>query len=596
MRRVLAVGLLDPVGDRVRRGRGRGRGQAGGRSLEAREILERLGLWATRFTPSVAVVPSEGPALIRGAPGVHPPMLLLDPTGCEHLWGGASGWLAAVTGGVGRLGFAAVAGLADTVGAAWGVAACLAGGGRVTPSDAGPVVVADDAVLHRLPVWALRVRPAVVAAFAEVGVDRVGQVLALPRAEVGQRFGTEVLARLDEVFGRRAEVVDLLREREPLRVVRVFAGPVAQLEVLGCVVLEMLRELAGLLLGRESGVRVLRLRCRWCGDDGRVVWREQRLRLVESTRDPDHLWRLLEPRLARWLEPASVVRRARRTGNVPGGVEEVELTAERVSRRTHHQSGLPGASQGVGPDPRPGVGVIPEVVRSIDDKAQPGRGVVDLLRERLGPEQVRRCYWVDDHVPEAAVRWQPVREDACSHGDTHRLRDPGRFGGGSAGHDHRDGSGDGDGPPLRWTRPNRIIQPRGVEVVLMQPEGPVMALRWGGWQTEVVSAIGPERIARRWWLGGVTAEELGWRSPDPHGVPADHPAGSTDSQRTDSSEPMAPVDLKPEVELQEQPLPSEGGTAGGAARSYYRLQDASGVWWWVFRCVRTQQWFVQGWW
>ena len=48
----------------------------------ADKLLKRLAEWCIRFTPSVAVDPPDG--------------LLLDVTGCSHLWGGDQSYLTAI--------------------------------------------------------------------------------------------------------------------------------------------------------------------------------------------------------------------------------------------------------------------------------------------------------------------------------------------------------------------------------------------------------------------------------------------------------------------------------------------------------------------
>lgn len=117
-----------------------------------------------------------------------------------------------------------------------------------------------------------------------------------------------------------------------------------------------------------------------------------------------------------------------------------------------------------------------------------------------------------------------------------------------------------------------LEKPRRIEVVMLQPEGPVVSLRIGGDVRRVASVIGPERIARRWWLGGVLREEVG--AP----LPAD---------------PSEPVEAEmPDAEFEWD----YAGVAGGVARNYFKVQDGDGRWWWVFRELRSGRWYVQGWW
>ena len=73
-----------------------------------RQGLERLALWCNRFTPWCAVDGEDG--------------LLLDITGCAHLFGGEAALMDEIAARVTGLGVESRLGLADTPGAAWALA------------------------------------------------------------------------------------------------------------------------------------------------------------------------------------------------------------------------------------------------------------------------------------------------------------------------------------------------------------------------------------------------------------------------------------------------------------------------------------------
>jgi hypothetical protein len=81
------------------------------------KALEKLALWATRFSPIVAVE--------EGLEHREPDGLMLDITGCEHLFGGEAALIAHLMRAVERLGFTCRAAGAGTVGCAWAVARFL---------------------------------------------------------------------------------------------------------------------------------------------------------------------------------------------------------------------------------------------------------------------------------------------------------------------------------------------------------------------------------------------------------------------------------------------------------------------------------------
>ena len=165
---------------------------------------------------------------------------MLDVTGCAHLFGGEAGLLARIEAEAAGFGLSLGLGLADTLGAAWAVARYAGAGSwpahagdaidqeaRATRSRAGkrswtgparPAaavgaaarVVPPGGTLARigpLPVAALRLEPAEVATLQALGLRRIVDLVALPRAQLARRAGPGVLARLDQALGRVAEPV-----------------------------------------------------------------------------------------------------------------------------------------------------------------------------------------------------------------------------------------------------------------------------------------------------------------------------------------------------------------------------------------------------
>jgi protein ImuB len=68
-------------------------------------LLTRLAEWCIRFTPIVAIDPPDG--------------LLMDVTGCCHLWGGDALYLSDIINKLNIRGYNIRAAMADTIGAAW---------------------------------------------------------------------------------------------------------------------------------------------------------------------------------------------------------------------------------------------------------------------------------------------------------------------------------------------------------------------------------------------------------------------------------------------------------------------------------------------
>ena len=90
-----------------------------------RQGLERLALWCNRFTPLCAV---DGGGSDGGSNGGSDGGLLLDISGCAHLFGGEAALMDEIAARLTGLGIEARLGLADTPGAAWALAPLRSGG------------------------------------------------------------------------------------------------------------------------------------------------------------------------------------------------------------------------------------------------------------------------------------------------------------------------------------------------------------------------------------------------------------------------------------------------------------------------------------
>jgi protein ImuB len=93
-----------------------------------RSLLEAIADWGDRYTPLIGLDPPDG--------------LMLDITGCAHLFGGEAAFCGDIVQRLGQQGFAARAAIADTVGCAWAVARFfyppLQGEGRIAEGNPPP--------------------------------------------------------------------------------------------------------------------------------------------------------------------------------------------------------------------------------------------------------------------------------------------------------------------------------------------------------------------------------------------------------------------------------------------------------------------------
>jgi protein ImuB len=315
-------------------------------------LLERLAAWCVAYTPWAAVDGwSEGCA--GGG-------LLLDITGCAHLFGetaGEAALLADLVDRLGKFGFAARAAAADTAGAAWAWARFGATGSLASG--------AQREKLAPLPVTALRLAPEMAAGLARLGLRRVGDLYPLPRAGLAARFGPAPGRRLDQALGAADEPLSPPRPPFVPRVHCAFAEPVARPEDVRAAAQTLLGSLTGLLERQELGVRRLELTA------FRLDASLCRLAIGTSrpSRHPRHLFRLLAEPLA---------------GLDAGfGIESLHLEAVETQPLAATQTAFGGNK-----------------AESGDDLAR----LLDGLGNRLGFHRLHRFAPRPSHWPERAVR------------------------------------------------------------------------------------------------------------------------------------------------------------------------------------------------
>ena len=398
--------------------------------------LDMLADWCGRYTPWTAASGLEP----GGAAG-----LWLDVSGCAHLFGGEAALLADLTGRLARVGYTARAGLADTTGAAW--AAARFG----TPAKASEVIMAPGKhpeILARMPVAALRLPPDTLDSFERLGLRRIADLAALPRAGLARRFGELPGRRLDQAFGRVDEPISPRAPAPVWRLRTAFPEALGREEDIAAAVRSLAEALCNRMARAERGARRLELCLYRVG--GRVDTVEAGT--SRASRDPEHLMRLLKEQLDRLPEPPSAAPDAL-SAAAEAMVETLTLAATVTEPLKMAQTGLAGGRE--------------------HDPAALER-LVDRLSGRLGADNVRRFEARDTHLPE---RLQASAPALSGRGGT--IRGNWRAG---------------------QPRPPRLLsRPEEIEAVAPVPDDPPVMFRWRGHLHRLTRAEGPERIAPEWW-------------------------------------------------------------------------------------------------
>jgi protein ImuB len=314
--------------------------------------LHRLAEWAGRFSPMVASDPIDG--------------LMLDITGCAHLWGGEEKLLGDALRRLRGHGFDVCGAIAGTIGAAW--AAARFGIAPIIPQGA------VSGALAGLPIQALRLDAATVDGLNRLGLRRIGDLYPLKRAGLAQRFGTGLITRLDQALGCAAETLSPLSPPPDHRVSLGFAEPISAPESIHRVAEMLVERLARELAEHQRGARALKLSAYRI--DGAVS--AVAIGTARASAEARHLFHLLAERLEQ-IDPGP-------------GIEFMSLAAERTEIVAPLQSGMIDAD---------------ESAISAADLAP----LMDRLANRLGADRLARPAPEESHMPERAIRMvQPLAE------------------------------------------------------------------------------------------------------------------------------------------------------------------------------------------
>lgn len=287
-----------------------------------------LALWAQAYTPLTAPDPPDG--------------VMLDITGCAHLFGGEALLLARLAA---RIPAARMA-IAGTPAAAWGLARYGVGAEDILP----------------LPLAALRLEDQTIAKLHRIGVRTIGQLARLPRAGLVAGYGPAPSLRLAQALGEAPEAIRFCSQPPDWREVEHHAEPIfapVQLQA-------ALHRLAATLCARleAASLGATALLARFYRIDR--ICPELRLAFASPCRDKTQIAKLLIEKLAAEIDPGF-------------GIEAIALEASITETLAFAQRSLEA---------------------EVPDYATP----LNTLLNRLGGDKLWRVAPHPSHIPEFASR------------------------------------------------------------------------------------------------------------------------------------------------------------------------------------------------
>ena len=390
--------------------------------------LEDLARWLVRYSPLTATDNTIGGYCADG--------ILLDISGCAHLFGGERAMVSDMQARLERAGISARIAIAENRSTAWALARyypCETSVISATPTESAKM-------LTGLPVRALRLDDGSVLTLTRLGLKTIGSLLDLPRPSLAQRFRgrptkeiTALLTRLDQVSGRYDEPISPLTPLPSWRVQQVFSEPVLHLPMIETTLKALVNKLSSMLTEAEQGARRLVLQAfRVDGSLQEIV-----IGTNQPSRDKAHLTRLL-------LEKTDTL-------EAEFGFDLLMLNAFETEHLAPMQTGNTS-------------------VQHIQSASE----LLDRLATRLGPQAVGRIKHRESHLPERVQTLAPAHEKLLGW-DKSPPNTPPR--------------------PLRL-----LMRPEEMDVLAEVPEGAPRRFLWRRMEHRTIKAEGPERIACEWWI------------------------------------------------------------------------------------------------
>ena len=241
-------------------------------------LLKGIAEWLIRYTPYVAVDLPDG--------------LILNATGCAHLWKGEKEYLSGIIHRLKNFGYDVRAAMADTIGAAWAISRFEK---NLNIIESGQQTTA----LLSLPCAALRLEFETLERLEKLGFRQIKDLISMPRSALRRRFGEYLLQRLDHALGYEKEIIQPVQPVEPYREWLPCLEPIVTATGIEIALQRLLHALCHRLKQEEKGLRVALFKCYRV--DGKIE------KVDIGTNHPScnskHLFKLFENKIGS-IEPA----------------------------------------------------------------------------------------------------------------------------------------------------------------------------------------------------------------------------------------------------------------------------------------------------
>lgn len=203
------------------------------------KLLKRIAEWCIRFTPLAAIDSPDG--------------IVLDVTGCSHLWGGDEAYLNDIVNRLNARGYHVRAAITDTIGAAWAVARF----GKSLIINSGQQTEA----LLSLPPAALRLEAETIERLQKLGLRQIKDFISMPRSALRRRFGNHIISRLNQASGLEEEFIQPVQPVEPYQERLPCLEPIVTATGIEIALQRLLEVLCKRLQKEQKGLRIVCFKC-----------------------------------------------------------------------------------------------------------------------------------------------------------------------------------------------------------------------------------------------------------------------------------------------------------------------------------------------
>ncbi|RFZ91018.1 DNA polymerase Y family protein [Mucilaginibacter conchicola] len=312
---------------------------------KAEEILKKAAAWCIRYSPLISI---DGDGLI------------LDISGCTHLWGSEHDYLKSLVKTLLAKGYDVRGAMADTVGLAWAIARY---------GKHKPIIETHEHqnALLPLPPEALRIEPETIDLLYKLGFFNIKQIIGHERSALRRRFGNNFLLRLHQALGNVDEPLQYIHPVEPYHVRLPFLEPIRTAEVIEMRIKDLLDMLCERLTAEGMGLRKAVLK--GYRVDGKVI--EAVIGTNKPSNNAAHLLKLFALKIP-GIEPAL-------------GIELFTLDAFKVEEVEHKQENL-------------------WLAEGSDESTDALAGLLDRVGNKIGAQNIHRYLPQASYWPERSLK------------------------------------------------------------------------------------------------------------------------------------------------------------------------------------------------